>query len=149
MLSMSHGKVRKFAGLLLAGGITVAGLAIAAPALADEPKGDESRQEKRIEIREVVGSKGETKIIKRNGDRISEVSLDCPGERFDASSEGGSEGKREKTRFVLCADKGENLLAALEKAASEVEKRDEMPAERKAEILTKIRAKIAELRAKG
>ena len=49
----------------------------------------------------------------------------------------------------LCADKGESLVAALEKAAGEIEKRDEMPAERKADILTKIRAKIAELRAKG
>ena len=149
MLSLKHGNMRKVAGLMVAGGITAAGLAIAAPALADEPKGDAGRQEKRIEIREVIGGKGETKIIKRNGEGISEVSLDCPGEKFDASSEGGSGGKQEKTRFVLCADKGESLLAALEKAAVEVEKRDEMPAERKADILTKIRAKIAELRAKG
>jgi beta-lactamase regulating signal transducer with metallopeptidase domain len=149
MLNLKHGRMRRVAGLIVAGGITAAGLAIAAPALADDAKGDAGRQEKRIEIREVIGGKGETKIIKRNGEGMSEASLDCPGEKFDASSEGGSDGKQEKTRFVLCANDGESLAAALEKAAAEVEKRDEMPAERKAEILTKIRAKIAELRAKG
>lgn len=149
MLNMSHGKARKLGGLLFAGAVTVAGLTLAAPALADQPAGDSSRKIERIEIREVIGGKGDTKIIRRDGHGISEVSLSCPGEKFEAASEGGSEGKKEKTRFVLCADKGESLLAALEKAAVEIEKRDEMSAERKAEVLIKIRAKIAELRAKG
>ena len=149
MLTLSHGRIRKSAGLMVAAGITVVGLGIATPALADEPKADEGRKIERIEIREMIGGKGETKIIKRDRDGVRTTELSCSGEKFDVTSEGGSEGKKEKTKFFLCADKGESLVAALEKAAGEIEKRDEMPAERKADILTKIRAKIAELRAKG
>jgi beta-lactamase regulating signal transducer with metallopeptidase domain len=150
MLGTTHGQMRKVAGLLIAGGLTVAGLAVAAPALADDPKADDGQKTRRIEIREVIGDeKGEPTIVRRSGDDSSEAKLDCPGEKFDASSEGGNDGRQEKTRFVLCADKGESLLSALERAAGSIEKRDEMPAESKAEILAKIRAKIAELRAKG
>ena len=37
------------------------------------------------------------------------------------------------------------MLSALEKAEADIQTEDEMPAERKAEILAKVRAKIAEL----
>jgi len=50
---------------------------------------------------------------------------------------------------MICARPGENLLPALEKAEAELQKSDEMPAARKAEILTQMRSKIAKLRARG
>jgi hypothetical protein len=77
------------------------------------------------------------------------IEAKCPGEKVEIGSEGGSDGKRDNVKFVVCTNKGENLVAALEKAAAEFEKRDELSPERKADLLAKIRAKIAELRAKG
>jgi hypothetical protein len=41
------------------------------------------------------------------------------------------------------------MISALEKAEADIRKNDDMSADRKAEILSKIQAKIAELRARG
>ena len=147
MLNKAHGAGRKIVGLGLAAGLTLGGLAFAAPAAAGDPKDDSKQVVRRIEIRETKG--GEDRLIERDGKGFEEAARNCPGERFEAGSGGGTEQKKDEVKFIICTDKGERLLPALEKAAAELEKRDEMSAERKAEVLTKIRAKIAELRARG
>ena len=143
MLNTSHGAGRKFAGLALAAGLSVGGLILAAPAVA-EPGADREKEVRRVEIREVRGDKDV--LIRRDG---KELAVDCTGEKFEVASDGTSGAKKENVKFVLCANEGQSLLPALERAAAEMEKRDEMSADRKAEILGKLRAKIAELRAKG
>jgi beta-lactamase regulating signal transducer with metallopeptidase domain len=147
MLNKSHGAGRKIMGMGLAAGLTLGGLAFAVPAVAEEAKDEGKREVRRIEIRETRGDKDV--LIKRDGKELHELAANCPGEKFEIGSEGGSEQKKENVKFVLCAKAGESLLPALEKAAAEIEKRDEMSAERKADILSKLRAKIAELRARG
>ena len=73
----------------------------------------------------------------------------CPGEVFQVDSAGGTDARKENVKFVICTAPGEKLLSALEKAEADIQKQDEMSAERKADILAKVRAKIAELRARG
>lgn len=147
MLNKTHGTARKLTGLAIAAGLTAGGFALAAPASADEPKEGETKEfVKRIEIRESTG--GKDVLIKRDGREV-EIAAKCPGEKVEIGSEGGTDARKENVRFVLCTKPGESMIAALEKAAANFEKRDEIPADRKAEMLTKIRAKIAELRAKG
>lgn len=149
MLHKTHGTPRKVAGLVVAAGLTLGGLAIAAPAAADEPKaGDTEKFVKRIEIHETVGGKDGAA---RAGDpeRHVRVMANCDGEKFETNSLGGTEAKKENVKFLVCTRKGESLLPALEKAAARIEQESDIPAERKAEILSQLRAKIAELRAKG
>jgi beta-lactamase regulating signal transducer with metallopeptidase domain len=144
MLNKTHGAARKLAGLLVSGGFAVAGLTLAAPAAADQPS--DQPEVRRIEIKEVRGDKDV--VIKRDG-REAEIIAKCPGEKVEIGSEGGTEARKENLKFVLCTKPGESLIAALEKAAADFDKRDELSAERKADMVAKIRAKIAELRAKG
>ncbi|HEX6218122.1 MAG TPA: M56 family metallopeptidase [Sphingomicrobium sp.] len=143
MLNKTHGAGRKIAGMAIAAGLTIGGLAFAAPAIGQE-KASEDHEVRRIEIREVKG--GKDVLVRRD---VKELAVDCSGEKFEVGSDGTSGAKKENVKFVLCAKEGQSLLPALERAAAEIEKRDEMPADRKADILTKLRAKIAELRAKG
>jgi hypothetical protein len=147
MLHQTHGAGRKLAGLALATGLSLGGLMLAAPAVA-EPNADGKQEVRRIEIREIRGKDGKA-LAGRDGEELRMIEAKCPGEKVEIGSEGRSDGKRDNVKFVVCTNKGENLVAALEKAAAEFEKRDELSPERKADLLAKIRAKIAELRAKG
>ena len=146
MLDKTHGPARKLAGLAIAAGLTLSGVALAAPAAADEPKAGDGQQIRHIEIKEVRG--GKDVLIKRNGEEI-DIAAKCPGEKVEIGSEGTDSAKRENVKLVLCTKPGESMVAALEKAAADFEKRDEIPADRKADMVAKIRAKIAELRARG
>jgi len=146
MLDKTHGPARKLAGLTVAAGLTLSGVALAAPAAADEPKAGDGQQIRHIEIKEVRG--GKDVLIKRNGEEI-DIAAKCPGEKVEIGSEGTDSAKRENVKLVLCTKPGESMVAALEKAAADFEKRDEIPADRKADMVAKIRAKIAELRARG
>lgn len=143
MLNLTHGRGRKLAGILLAGTISVAGVAVAAPTQgAAEP---ETRTfEKKIIIHEGPGGNKDV-LVRREGEPRQ---IKCEGEKFEAGASGGTD-KKEEIKFFICARPGESLLPALEKAEAELQKADEMSADRKAEILGQIRAKIAELRSRG
>lgn len=143
MLNLTHGRGRKLAGTLLAGTISVAGVAVAAPTQgAAEP---ETRTfEKKIIIHEGPGGNKDV-LVRREGEPRQ---IKCEGEKFEAGASGGTD-KKEEIKFFICARPGESLLPALEKAEAELQKADEMSADRKAEILGQIRAKIAELRSRG
>lgn len=146
MLNTTHGPGRKLAGLIIAAGLTAGGMVLTAPAIAHDGKDAGSHEVRRIEIREVKG--GKDVVMKRDGREV-EIAAKCPGEKVEISSEGSSDARKENVRLVLCTKPGENMVAALEKAAADFEKRDEISADHKAEMIAKIRAKIAELRAKG
>ncbi len=143
MLKLNHGPVRRVAGLGVAAIIAGAGIATAVAAQTDKK---EEVVEKRIVIRH-AGERGDLKP--GEVPELEKLSTKCPGEKFEASSAGSSEAKKQDVKIIICGTKDEKLLPALEKAEAELQKQNDIPADRKAEILAKIRAKISELRAKG
>lgn len=144
MLKLNHGPARRFAGLVLASAIAAGGIATAGVA---QEKATETKVEKKIIVRKVHG---DGDVIKRgNPDEMLTKAEKCAGEKFEVDSTGGAEGKEEKVKFVLCTKNGEELIGALERAEADIQKQDDMSPERKADILAKVRAKIAELRARG
>jgi bla regulator protein blaR1 len=146
MLKLNHGRTRRLAGLALASVIAAGGIATATAA-QEKAATETMKIEKKIVVRHV----GDDRDVHKHGDpaELRDLAAKCPGEKFEVDSVGGTEAKKENVKFVLCAAKGERMLTALEKAAVDIEKQDDMPAERKADILAKLRAKIAELRARG
>jgi beta-lactamase regulating signal transducer with metallopeptidase domain len=148
MLTLNHGRTRRLAGLVLASAIAVGGLATASAAQekSESTTTEVKKVEKKIVIRHVDGKEvGKIGEIPEPG----QMAANCPGEKFEVESAGGTEGRRENVKFILCAKAGERMLTALERAEADIRKQDDMSAERKADILAKIHAKIAELRAKG
>jgi len=144
MLKLNHGRTRRLAGIALASAIAFGGMATATAA-QEQATPDTKKFEKKIVIRHA----GDRDVHKHGAPgELRDLAAKCPGEKFEVDSVGGTEAK-ENVKFVLCTTKGEPMLAALEKAATDIEKQDDMPADRKADILAKIRAKIAELRARG
>lgn len=145
MLKLNHGRARKLAGIALASAIAFGAMATATA--AQETATTETKKfEKKVVIRHV----GDKDVIKRGEPgEFRDMAAKCPGEKFEVDSAGGTEAKKENVKFVLCTTNGEEMLAALEKAVADLEKQDDMPADRKADILAKLRAKIAELRARG
>lgn len=145
MLKLNHGRARKLAGIALASAIAIGGMATAAAA-QEQATTETKKFEKKIVVRHV----GDKDIVKHGEPgELRDMAAKCPGEKFEVDSVGGTEAKKENAKFVLCTANGERMLTALEKAVVDLEKQDEMPADRKADILAKIRAKIAELRARG
>jgi beta-lactamase regulating signal transducer with metallopeptidase domain len=144
MLKLNHGRGRRLAGLAITA--IIAGTGIATAAVVQ----DQAREEtKVIEKKVVIRHAGKDDLKSGEIPKVEELTTNCEGEKFLVDSSGGTETRKENVKFFLCADKGENLLTALEKAEADLQKRDEIPAASKAEILAKIRARISELRSKG
>ena len=145
MLKLNHGPTRRLAGLALASLIAVGGMATAG--VAQEKATTETKKfEKKIVIRHA----GDKDVLKHGEPgELRDMASKCPGEVFTVDSAGGTEARKENVKFVICTEPGEKMLSALEKAEGDIQKQDEMSAERKADILAKVRAKIAELRARG
>lgn len=137
MLNAKHGMIAKIAGLTLAGGLVIAGL-VAAPALADEPK------TQTIEIRKVIhdgpGKPGDGEAMMKS----------CPGQLIEVSADGAaSADRKEEQKIKLCLKAGTKAETAtrLEGVIADIDKNDDMDAAVKAELKSKLTAKIAELRA--
>jgi beta-lactamase regulating signal transducer with metallopeptidase domain len=145
MLKLNHGRARKLAGIVLASAIAFGGMATATAA-QEQATTETKKFEKKIVIRHA----GDKNVLK-HGDpgELREMAAKCPGEVFQVDSAGGTDARKENVKFVICTAPGEKLLSALEKVEADIQKQDEMSAERKADILAKVRAKIAELRARG
>lgn len=149
MLKINHGPARRFAGLLLAGTVSIAGLALAVPAAADEGK-NEQVSIKRIEIREVKG--GKDHLGRADLGDIEKAGANCPGEKVEIAADGGTANKKQAAKFIICGDKGQSRAALadeLEKAAAKLGQGEDMDPAIKAELQAKVRAKIESLRAGG
>lgn len=146
MLKLNHGRTRKLAGIALASAIAFGGMATATAAQEQSTGTETKKFEKKIVIRHA----GDKDVLKHGGPgELRDMAAKCPGEVFQVDSAGGTEARKENVKFIICTRPGEKMLSALEKVEADIQKEDEMPAERKAEILAKVRAKIAELRARG
>ena len=145
MLKLNHGPTRRLAGLTLATVIAAGGIATAGAAAQEAPKPETKKFEKKIHIHHV----GDRDVLKRGQPgELGKMDM-CPGEVFKVESAGGTADRKEDVTFLICTDRGDKMLPALEKAEADLQTSNDMPADRKAELLTKIRAKIAELRARG
>lgn len=145
MLRLNHGRTRRLAGLALASAIAVGGIATAAAGAQEAPKAETKKFEKKIHIHHV----GDRDVLKRGQPgELGNMAM-CPGEVFKVESVGGTADRKEDVELFICTDGGDKMLPALQKAEADLQNSDDMPADRKAEMLTKIRAKIAELRARG
>jgi beta-lactamase regulating signal transducer with metallopeptidase domain len=149
MLKTNYGPARRLTGLLLAGGVSIAGLVLAVPAAADEAPNDQVFT-KKIVIR---GGPGDKDVLKgaELGD-VERIGAKCDGEKIELSADGGGANKKEAVKFFICSKKGEGrsaLVAALEKAATNLGQEQDMDPAIKAELLAKMRAKIESLRAGG
>ena len=139
MLKIHHGHARRAIGVLVAASVAIGGITTASAA---------EDQETQVFEKQVVlkGANGKDVLVDSDG-KLAEAK--CPGQRFEAAAASGDTRRKEDVKFVLCAAKGESLLAALQKAEIDVQKQDDMPGSNKAEILKQIRAKIAELQTRG
>ena len=143
MLKLDHGALRRSTGMLLAAGLLGAGLFVAQPATAQEAEPEVEKVEKFTIIK-----RGSEVIADR--DEIRAMLKDCEGEKFESEAGQPADGKVRKTRIVLCGKPGATsaeLATMLDRALGRLEGSDEMPAENKAEIIERLKARIAELKA--
>jgi len=139
MLTSNHGKIARAAGLLLAGGLVIGGLALA-PALAEDAKSTTET----VEIRKVVH------VGPGKPENAHAILKNCPGQTIEVSADGAPSGDRkEVAKIKLCVEGATKAETAkrLEGVIADLDKSDEMDAGIKAQLKSKLTAKIAELRA--
>lgn len=71
----------------------------------------------------------------------------CEGEKFEFAA-----GEPRPTKITLCSDKGastEGLVRMFESAAAKIEQLDKLPQDRRAALVSQLRAKIIEVRARN
>ena len=146
MLKLDHGRAARSAGLGCAALLAASGLALT-PAVQAQT----AETEKEVKHVEIVKMHGDRKGELRDPAKMRAHLQKCEGEKFEASADGGTADKKQRTRIVLCGEKGKSnaeLATMLEKAAAKIESESDMPAENKAQVLAQLRSKIAELRAR-
>lgn len=156
MLNLHHGKARRIGGIALASALAGGSLFVAAPVAAQEDSSGE--QTTRIDIRRMVtdGKGGPDQLRRTLPVDLREKMAKCDGEKFEVEVDmapmpsAGGEPKKDRNRMLICAKGGSTkaeTAAALEKVLSRLEGTDERPAEAKAEMVARIKARIAELKA--
>jgi len=146
MLKLNHNSTRRFAGMLLATAVASSGLFLALPAIAQEKPAAAPKTE-RVEIRRVVK---DGKVIEESHitPEMRARMEKCEGEKFEIT--GGTATDKKRSVIKLCLKPGTNkadVADRLEKVVAEMQASSQLPAEQKAEMLSRLRARIAELRA--
>lgn len=148
MLSLKHSPLRRALGTVLCAAFAGGTLLFALPAEAQDPKAEESQQVyEKHEIRRIVKDGKVFEESKIPGEIQARMD-NCDAEKFELDT-GGAESKS-RTRIVMCAKPGATKAETakmLEEALGRIEGTSEMPAEHKAQIVARIKARIAELRA--
>jgi hypothetical protein len=153
MLNLHHGKMRRLSGTALAAALAGGGLMLAQPVAAQDKPAEERTE--RVEVRRIITDGKETPDQLRRalpGD-LREKMAKCDGEKFEADTTqpgAGGDAKKARTRIVICAKPGSSkadTAAALEKVLSRLEGTSDVPAENKAQIVARLKARIAELKA--
>lgn len=111
----------------------------------------EKPTEERVEIRNIVRDGKEIDGTRRGepGELRAKMA-DCTGEKFEAETPVTIvDGKGKRSRIIICSKPGSSqaeTAASLEKVLSRIEGTSDMPAENKAQIIAKLKARIAELK---
>jgi beta-lactamase regulating signal transducer with metallopeptidase domain len=142
MMKRNFSAAQRACGTLIAAGLTVAGLTVANPAAANqEANGKTEIVDKRI-VRTIGGDHV------RPTTNLRELVDKCESKPIEAEVKGDVGGKKQHTRIVLCAKgSGADAASRLDDAVRKLEADSDLPAAAKAEIIAKLRAQIAELRA--
>ena len=112
----------------------------------------EKPTEERIEIRNIIRDGKEIDGTRRGepGELRAKMA-DCTGDKFEAETPVTMvDGKGKRSRIIICSKPGSSkaeTAASLERVLSRIEGTNDMPAENKAQITAKLKARIAELRA--
>ena len=147
MLKLNHAPSRRNAGALLATAIAGTGLLLALPAVAQDNSATEKAKTERVEIRRVVKDGKvveESNITPEMRARLEK----CEGEKVELT--GGTPTDKKRMLVKLCLKPGTSKADAadrLEKVIAEMQASSDMPAEGKAEMIARLRSRIAELRA--
>ena len=153
MMSLHHGFAQRMLGSLFAMSIAAGGLLLALPAVAQTApaKGEDNV---RTEIHKVIveGPDGKRTEAEDHSTMLRERMGKCDGEKFEANVDtGANKGKVERQRVLICAKtKGESkgeFAESLQKAIDRLQSDSDMSSESKAELVAKLKQKIAELRA--
>jgi bla regulator protein blaR1 len=150
MLKLNHNSTRRLAGLLLATCVASSGLFLALPAVAQEKPAADKAQTERVEIRRVVK---DGKVVEQSNitpEMRARIESECQGEVVDVTT--GSATDKKRTIMKICAKPGSSkadLAKMLEEALARTESSTELPADHKAEMISRLRARIAQLRAGG
>lgn len=148
MMKRDYSFVRRAFGGFIATALTVGGLLIALPAVA-QPASEPTQET--TEVRKIImhgeSKAGEARMLSKEvRDKIAK----CQGEKVEANAATSSGDKKQTSRIMICAKPGESkaqLAQSIEKALGRIEGEDAMTPEVKAQIITQLRAKVAELRA--
>jgi hypothetical protein len=145
MLKLDHRPRRRHAGALLAAAFAGSGLFLALPAAAQEKAPTaESPEVQRVEVRRFVK---DGKVVEESN---IPAEIRAKLEKFEFV--GGKETDKKRSVIKLCAKPGTTKADAakrLEEALARLETSSDIPAEHKAEVISRLKARIAELRAGG
>ena len=148
MLSTSHGLGRRYAGLIVAGAMSLGGLMLAIPAIAHPGHATQEVSERKVVIHDEDGNVTEG-VAPGDFERLG---THCDGDKVEISAGGGSS-KKQEIKLFICGDKGQGaagLADALSKAMTNIDKDNrELDPKVRAELKAKIDAKLRELRTKG
>jgi beta-lactamase regulating signal transducer with metallopeptidase domain len=151
MLNTSHGPARRYAGLIVAGAISVGGIALAMPAVAHPDHSTQEVIERKVIIHGDDGDKDFTRRVAPG--ELERFGTHCDGDKVEITADGGGSNKKQAIKLFICGDKGQGaagLADALSKAMTNIEKDNrELDPKIRAELRAKIDAKIRELRTKG
>jgi bla regulator protein blaR1 len=140
MMNHDHGTIRRLTGKGVAATLAAAGLMLAVPVTAAPQDG----ASKMTEIRKIVRIGGPA------GQQSQSIDLkDCAGEKFEAGSS-PAPGKQQHTKILLCGKLGASKAQTadtLEKALARIQGETELTAESKAQIVSALQKRIADLRA--
>lgn len=143
MMKRNYSLVRRACGGAIAITVTGAGLLLANPALAQDTADKAETTEKRIVVHQINGDAKDRRLPEDLRARVEK----CEGQPVEAEFENKGSDKKERTRVILCA-KGSGAEAAsrLEESLKRIESDSDLPADAKAQVVAKLRSKIAELR---
>lgn len=149
MLSTSHGPGRRYAGLIVAGAMSLGGIMLAIPAIAHPGHATQEVSERKVVIHDEDGNVTEG-VAPGDFERFG---THCDGDKVEISAGGGGSSKKQEIKLFICGDKGQGaagLADALSKAMTNIDKDNrELDPKLRAELKAKIDAKLRELRTKG
>lgn len=145
-------RMREIAGGLVCVATLAAGLGLSAPVLAQGSVA-ESRMERRIFVRE-IGKDGKRELPAE----IRELTSRCPeARRLESDIQSGSGGDKQRTRVIVCNKDGtaptaqtrDQLIAALDRARTDLEGSTDLKPERRAQVVEALRREIERVRSGG
>jgi len=145
MLTSNPSRLRRVAGLLLAGGLTAAGFALSGPAFAGDP------QKTEVVTKKVIIHDDSEKSMIGSPD-VEKLEAKCDGQWYDVSADNGSSDKKQMIKLRICGKPGETraqIADELAKAKGQLDEDKDMDPKVKSEMKSKIDQKVIELRTKG